>query len=113
MNPGGVVVVGSGLAGMAAAYRLAAAGHRVTVLEAGPVVGGRTASWVEGGIPVESGLHKFLGIYRALPRLLKDVGTDPDAILAWVDEVAIHVPGDERPARREVHARFASAPVHP
>jgi 15-cis-phytoene desaturase len=129
-----VVVVGSGLAGLAAAYRLAAAGRRVLVAEAGSVLGGRTASWDEGGMPVDSGLHKFLGIYRALPRLLRDVGVDPHAVLAWVDEVAVHVPGATVPARllaadpdvadraldglaaevrgTEVHARFGAAPYH-
>ena len=92
MERADVVVVGSGLAGLACAFRLAEAGRRVLVLEAGPVVGGRTASWVEGGMPVESGLHKFLGIYRAMPRLLRDAGVDPDSILAWVDEMAVHAP---------------------
>jgi 15-cis-phytoene desaturase len=101
-----VVVVGSGLAGMAAAYRLAEAGRKVLVLEAGPVLGGRTASWVEGGMPVESGLHKFLGIYRALPRLLRDAGVDPHAILSWEDAVQIHIPDEP------VHAYFRAAPVH-
>jgi 15-cis-phytoene desaturase len=101
-----VVVVGSGLAGMSAAYRLVKAGRRVTVLEAGPVLGGRTASWVEGGMPVESGLHKFLGIYRALPALLREVGVDPHAILSWVDAVQIHIPDEP------IHAYFRAAPVH-
>jgi len=62
-----VIVVGSGLAGLSCAYRLAAAGRKVLVLEASDVLGGRTASWVQDGMPVESGLHKFLGIYRELP----------------------------------------------
>jgi 15-cis-phytoene desaturase len=101
-----VVVVGSGLAGMSAAFRLAQAGRRPLVLEAGPVLGGRTASWDEGGMPVDSGLHKFLGIYRALPRLLRDAGVDPHAILAWVDALQVHVPDEG------VHAYFRAAPVH-
>lgn len=106
MSQNEVAVIGSGLAGMTAAYRLAKAGRSVLVLEAGSVLGGRTSSWIEDGMPVESGLHKFLGIYRALPRLLKDVGTDPDAILTWVDALQIHVPGEP------VHAFFRAAPVH-
>ena len=60
------VIVGAGLAGLAAGHRLARAGHDVVVLEAGPVIGGRTASWLEDGMPVESGLHRFLGVYLFL-----------------------------------------------
>src|SRR3954447_18160597 len=87
-----IIVVGSGLAGLSCAYRLAASGRKVLVLEASDVLGGRTASWVQDGMPVESGLHKFLGIYRELPRLLRDVGVRLNNMLAWVDEVAIHSP---------------------
>src|SRR4051812_45032147 len=100
MTRTGVVIVGSGLAGVTAAYRLAKAGRRVTVLEAGSVLGGRTSSWVEEGMPVDSGLHKFLGIYRALPALLREVGVDPHAIPSWEDAVQFHVPDED------VHAYF-------
>ncbi len=37
-----IAVIGAGAAGLTAAYRLNQAGHRVTVLEANPYVGGRT-----------------------------------------------------------------------
>jgi len=56
-------------------------------------------------MPVESGLHKFLGIYRELPRLLRDVGVRLNGMLAWVDEVAIHSPSGKP-------AIFGAAPYH-
>lgn len=87
-----VVVVGGGLAGLACAFELSDAGVPVVLLEAGEVVGGRTASWVEDGMPVESGLHRFLGFFSALPRLLDRAGVDLGAMVCWEDEVEIRVP---------------------
>jgi uncharacterized protein with NAD-binding domain and iron-sulfur cluster len=73
---------------MTAAYRLAKAGRRVLVLEAGSVLGGRTSSWTDGGMPIDSGLHKFLGIYRPIRTLLSAPGNNalvpPLAKLAYM-----------------------------
>lgn len=83
------VIVGAGLAGLAAAHRLASADQEVIVLEAADVVGGRTASWVQDGMAVESGLHRFLGVYAALPALMRDSGIDLDRVIWWEDEAEI------------------------
>jgi 15-cis-phytoene desaturase len=87
-----VVVVGSGLAGLSCALELAEQGRAVSLLEAEHRVGGRTASWVDDGMAVESGLHKFLGIYTALPSLLRKAGIRLNDIVTWVDELAYWIP---------------------
>ncbi|WP_322923364.1 hydroxysqualene dehydroxylase [Paenibacillus campi] len=78
-----VIVVGAGLAGLSCAFELAEKGIAVTVLEAAPHVGGRTANWNEDGMAVESGFHKFIGYYVALPELLERAGIEVDKIVHW------------------------------
>ncbi|HEU5121232.1 MAG TPA: FAD-dependent oxidoreductase [Candidatus Saccharimonadales bacterium] len=91
-----IIVIGSGLAGMTAAVELCEAGHEVHVLESRHVIGGRTSSWNENGMQVESGLHRYLGFYSALPKLLEKVGTKLDDVLFWEDEIEIRVPDGTR-----------------
>lgn len=92
MSEAPVVVVGGGLAGLACAFELSDRRIPALLLEAGDVVGGRTASWVEDGMPVESGLHRFLGFFSALLRLLERAGVDVDAMVCWEDEMEIRLP---------------------
>lgn len=87
-----VVVVGAGLAGLTCALELSALGLRVQVLESRQVVGGRTSSWVERGMRVESGLHRVIGFYRHLPAVLADAGVEIDDVVCWEDEIEIRVP---------------------
>jgi monoamine oxidase len=58
-----VLVIGAGLAGLVAAHELKQAGHRVSLLEAAPVAGGRVRSW-RG---FADGLHGEAGAARIPP----------------------------------------------
>ncbi len=78
-----VIVIGAGLAGLSCAFELVEKGLSVTVLEGAPHVGGRTANWNEDGMEVESGFHKFIGYYVALPELLQRAGIELDGIVHW------------------------------
>lgn len=99
------VVVGAGLAGLSCAFELADRGRDVVVLEAREVVGGRTSSWVERSMPVESGLHRMLGFYTELPRLLARAGVAMDDIVCWEDELEFRTPAD-------VQAVLGASPLH-
>jgi protoporphyrinogen oxidase len=54
-----IVVLGAGPAGLGAAYRLARAGHTVTVLERADHVGGLAASFEVAGQRVDHGSHRL------------------------------------------------------
>ncbi len=65
------IVIGSGIAGLAAAARLAAGGHRVTVFEAADTWGGKMAEHVEAGYRFDRGPSLF-----TLPELLDELVTE-------------------------------------
>ncbi len=73
---GGVHVVGAGLAGLAAAVSLAAAGRRVTLYEAGPAAGGRCRSYFDRGLGmrIDNGNHLVLSGNRATLSYVSQIG---------------------------------------
>ena len=54
-----VVVVGAGVGGLATAVRMAARGHRVTVLEAAKTVGGKLGEHTDAGHRFDRGPSLF------------------------------------------------------
>jgi predicted NAD/FAD-dependent oxidoreductase len=68
-------VVGAGAAGLTAAYRLTQAGHRVTVFEAEPHVGGRTHSaHFTQGHHLDTGAGWLTTAYTSTLRLYEELG---------------------------------------
>jgi squalene-associated FAD-dependent desaturase len=71
-----VVVIGAGVAGLAAATRLAEAGRRVVVIEESPRLGGRATAFEdrETGERVDNGQHVLFGCYRETYAWLDRIG---------------------------------------
>ena len=69
-----VAVVGAGLAGLTAGWRLQQAGYEVEVLEADDHPGGRVWSVDAGGFQVDPGAHMFLESYDRLRALVDEMG---------------------------------------
>jgi protoporphyrinogen/coproporphyrinogen III oxidase len=69
-----VAVVGGGAAGLAAAWELAGAGARVTLIEALPELGGRVRSDMLGEHVVDPGVQLFGSSFRTVFRVLRAAG---------------------------------------
>ncbi|MGW7110652.1 protoporphyrinogen oxidase [Streptomyces xanthophaeus] len=72
--PGHVVVIGGGIAGLAAAHRLLADGVRVTLIEAGPRLGGKLHAGELAGAPVDLGAESVLARRPEAVDLARSVG---------------------------------------
>lgn len=73
-----VIVVGAGIAGLAAAHRLQAAGIDVTVLEATARIGGRMTSDVVAGYVIDRGAQFLSSSYTTVMSLIREVGLAGD-----------------------------------
>ncbi|MBE0611572.1 MAG: FAD-dependent oxidoreductase [Dehalococcoidia bacterium] len=70
-----IAVIGAGAAGLTAAYRLTQAGHRVTVYEANPYVGGRAHSEHFGpGHHLDTGAGWLTSAYTSTLALFEELG---------------------------------------
>ena len=68
------VVVGGGISGLIAARDLARSGLAVTVLEAGPELGGCVGTHTVAGLTLDSGAESFATRSRAVPDLIGELG---------------------------------------
>ena len=78
-----VVIVGGGVAGLAAAYDLVRAGHDVRVYEAGPVLGGQVRTFEVGGGRLEVFYHHLFRSDTVVTELIHELGLGDD--LEWIE----------------------------
>src|SRR5690606_18912596 len=75
-----VVVIGAGISGLAAAYRLHKSGSRVTLLEAGDHAGGVIRTLHEQGCLLETGPDCWASNKPAGVELVRELGIDGDLV---------------------------------
>jgi len=69
-----VAVIGAGIGGISAAYRLNKAGHEVVVYERSDFIGGRTKSVSRNGFTIDVGAGLLPGAYVDVKELLAEAG---------------------------------------
>lgn len=98
--PRSALVVGGGIAGLSAARDLAAAGLRVTLVEARPQFGGSVGSHLVDGLVLDSGADSFATRSDSVADLARELGLgdriiSPNPAGSWVA-----LPDGPRPAQR-------------
>jgi protoporphyrinogen oxidase len=92
-----IAVIGAGVAGLVAAYRLTAAGHEVDVYERWPGLGGQAATIdVGGGHRLERYYHHLFTTDRHIAALYEEVGM-PDELEWRPSSVAMFAHGRQWP----------------
>lgn len=109
-----VIVVGGGLAGLAAAVKAADDGWQVTLLESRPRLGGATHSFTrdfeDGKLVVDNGQHVFLRCCTAYREFLGRLGVRGDAVLQARLDVPIVDPTTGK--RSRLRRDRLPAPLH-
>jgi squalene-associated FAD-dependent desaturase len=88
-----VVVIGGGLAGLAAALDSADAGARVTLLERRNRLGGLTWSFQHGGLWIDNGQHVFLRCCEHYLSFLHRIGAQDEVELPPRLDIPVVAPG--------------------
>jgi squalene-associated FAD-dependent desaturase len=107
--PKSVAIIGGGLAGLAAGCALADAGHRVTLFERRPYVGGRASSYEHPGTGevVDNCQHVLLGCCTNLIHFYEQLGVQEK--IEWFDRLTFIEPGGRA---SEIHPSWLPAPLH-
>ena len=107
-----VVVVGAGVAGLAATAALSGAGARVVLLERKPYVGGRAYSYLHPALnEVIDSQHVLLGCCTNLIDLCRLAGVERK--IQWYDAIPFLEPSSDGEARRsEIIPGELPAPAH-
>lgn len=111
VDPGDVVVIGAGFAGLSAAVTLADKGFRVAVLERKPAMGGRAYSFTdpESGDVVDNGQHVLMGCYRETLEFLRRLGTYDQLVFLPKLDVEMIAPSG---VRARIRTGAMPAPLH-
>ncbi|HUB76937.1 MAG TPA: hydroxysqualene dehydroxylase HpnE, partial [Solirubrobacteraceae bacterium] len=109
MNDQRVIVIGGGLAGIAAALDCAQAGADVTLLESRGRLGGAAYSFRRHGLWADNGQHVFLRCCTEYQRLVAELGASDLVTIQPRLDIAVLSPGGRR---GRLHRSSLPAPLH-
>jgi squalene-associated FAD-dependent desaturase len=104
------VVIGGGVAGIAAALHLADAGRTVTLVESRPRLGGAACSFPREGLRVDNGQHVFLRCCTAYRAFVDRIGGTELTTMQPHLDIPVLAPGGRRAALRRTPG--LPAPLH-
>ena len=87
-------MIGGGVGGLAAAYELTKAGHRVALYEAGPGFGGQVRTFELGGGRLECFYHHLFRSDHEAIALIEELGLGDD--LQWIESTVAFQVGERR-----------------
>lgn len=99
-----IIVVGAGWAGLNCAYELCKAGHKVTILEAAPQIGGRARTIKYRNLLLDNGQHIGIGAYQEMRQLISDLGLKEQQLFKILPQQLV-IKGN-----RDLSMRFADLP---
>lgn len=109
-----VLVIGGGMAGLAAAVKLCEAGIRTTLMETNAHLGGRARGVSVQGQTLDNGQHMLLGAYRETLAILRLAGADVERAF-WRMPLNLNVfdlQASTNPSLRLQTAHRLPAPLH-
>ena len=110
-----ILIIGGGLAGMAAAAALASSGNRITLLESRPRLGGRASSFVDQttGTTIDNCQHVNLGCctnfqhFCALTEIASELRTEPSITFIGLNQRTHRLAASSLPAPLHLLPSFA------
>ena len=93
-----IAIIGGGIAGIAAAWKIRQTGARVTLIETRPYLGGRLTSHTGADSPTffDNGAHLFLSTYTQSRRLFRSLGISNDFEYPWPGAIPFATPNGQR-----------------
>lgn len=92
-----MIIIGGGIAGLTAAFRLKEAGIKVTLLEKNDRLGGALYSYQKDGYLAELGPNTILETSPLVTKLIQDIGLEEDKVYASESSKIRYIVRDKKP----------------
>jgi len=107
-----IAILGAGWAGLAAAVELCQQGHKVSVFESSPQLGGRARSIQWNDRAVDNGQHLMIGAYQQMLQLLNTLQADVDSLFKQIPHRMLILDAQSAATTFDLQLPTYPAPLH-